>query len=345
VSEADDSEDSEATGETLEIFDQEENPTRSGQDRHSADAIEEKCVDSRKLGECPVLSDYERELLRLCYVEHEGPTEIGKLYGKDKSTIVPQRDKAYKKYVNWMETNTQAEEVTRSKALEQTVAQDPEVRKVHAAIQDMEARRDRARALLEARELEKRVREEALEYEAILDPRKIAEYLKEVMAKSNLREDRALVNQFEWLVWDKKLSPEDACAEAVRSFHKSYEAWQAEERNHSEFEGEPTFKEYVQRVFWRWIWSDQTLDCKCPECRKRLTINTDEKGELTYMTCSSERCRKSALHHVCPVCKQIDSEENYMVYLPKRKLFYCKYCNVEIKAHPLPLMKVGSDCI
>ena len=345
MSEADDSEDSEATGETIEIFDQEENPTRPSQDRHSTDVIEEKCVDSRKLDECPVLSDYERELLRLCYVEHKGPTEIGKLYGKDKSTIVPQRDKAYKKYVNWVETDREAEEVTRSKALEQTIAQDPEVKKVRAAIQDMEARRDRARALLEARELEKRVREEALEYEAILDPRKIAAYLKEVMAKSNLREDRALVNQFEWLVWDKKLSPEDACLEAARSFRKSYEAWQAEEKNHSEFEGEPTFKEYVQRVFWRWVWSDQTLDCKCPECRKRLTINKDEKGELTYMTCSSERCRNNAFHHVCPVCKQIDSEENHMVYLPKRKGFHCKYCNVEIKAHPLPLLKVGFDCI
>lgn len=329
-----DSEDSEAAREALEIFDEEDNPTRSNEDRHSIDIVEEKRVDSKLLDECPVLSDYERELLRLSYIEYKGPTEIGKLYGKHKSTIVPQRDRAYKKYVNWVGVQAEAEEVTRRKALERVVTQDPEIKKVQLAIQDMEARRDRAKALLEARELEKRVREEALEYEAILEPRKIAAYLEEVMAKSNLQADRALANQYRWLVWNKKLSPEDACVEAVKSFGKSYDEWQAEYKNYPEFECKPTLKEYVQRVFWRWIWNNRTLDCKCPECGKRLTINNDEKGELTHMTCTSERCWKNFsqyFFHLCPVCKQVDSEENPMVYLPKRRTFYCKSCNLEIK--------------
>jgi len=346
VSEDDDSEDSEdleGTKEPLEIFDQEENPRRSGQARRSTDVVEEESVDSRQLDECPDLSDYEKDLLRLSYIEHKGPTEIGKLYGKDKSTVVPQRDRAYEKYVNWVQTGREAEEVSRRNALEETVAQDPEVRKVHAAIHDLEARRDKAKALLEAKEREKQVKEEALEYEAILNPIKIAAYLKEVMTKSNLPEDQALAFQFEWLVWGKGLSAKNACVEAVRSFGKSYDEWQEEERNSSEFEGEPSFNEYLRRVFWRWVYSNHTMDCRCPQCRKRLTIETDEEGRLTRLTCSSERCREDAFHgaryNVCPVCRHVDSEENLMVYLPQRKTFYCKYCNVEINAHQPPLIK------
>jgi hypothetical protein len=244
-----------------------------------------------------------------------------------------------------VETNREAEEVTRLKAPEEMIAQDPEVKKVHAAIHDLEARRDRAKALLEAKERERQVREEALEYEAILNPIKIAAYLKEVMAKSNLPEDRALANQFQRLAWENELCPESACVWAVHSFGKSYDEWQEEKKNNSEFEGEPTFKEYVQRVFWRWIWSNRTLGCKCPECRKRLAIGTDEEGELTRLTCFSERCRESTFHQVCPICEQVDLEDNHMVYLPERKAFYCKYCKIKIKADLPPLLKARSDRI
>jgi uncharacterized protein YbaR (Trm112 family) len=336
MSEDGNSEDSEASGKAYETFNQEKNPTRSNQDRRSVDVLEEKRVDSKLLDECLVLSDYERELLRLCYVEHKGPTEIGKLYGKDKSTIVPQRDRAYEKYVNWVQAEDQDASEHEAEE-EQAITQDPEVRKALQAVHDMEARRDRAKALWEARELEKQAREEALEYEAILEPRKIAAYLAEVMAKSNLAADRALANQYLWLVRKKKLSPEDACVEAVKSFGKSYDEWRAPFVNYSEFEYEPTLKEYVQRVFWRWIWSNGTLDCRCPECRKRLTISKDEKGELTRMACSSEHSTKSLGHylsHYCPVCEQVDPDQILMVYLPMMRVFYCRSCGTRIKAEP-----------
>jgi uncharacterized protein YbaR (Trm112 family) len=335
MSEGGSSEDSEAWGKAYETFDQEKNPARSNQDRRSVDVVEEKRVDSKLLDECPVLSDYERELLRLCYIGHKGPTEIGKLYRKDKSTIVPQRDRAYEKYVNWV--RAEAQDASEGKAEDQAITQDPEVRKALQAVHDMEARRDRAKALWEARELEKQVRVEALEYESILEPRKIAAYLAEVMAKSNLAADRALANQYLWIVRKKKLSPEDACVEAVKSFGKSYDEWRVQFENRPEFEYEPTLKDYVQRVFWRWIWSNRTLDCKCPECRKTLTINKDEKGELTRMTCPSEQCPKSLgqdFFHYCPVCEQVDSEEIPMVYLTMTRVFHCRSCGLRITAKP-----------
>ena len=77
--------------------------------------VEEERIDLKLLEECPVLNDYEKELLRLSYSEGKGPTEIGRLYGKDKSTIVPQRNRAYKKYSNWMEVRGVVEDVSRRK--------------------------------------------------------------------------------------------------------------------------------------------------------------------------------------------------------------------------------------
>jgi transcription elongation factor Elf1 len=47
--------------------------------------------------------------------------------------------------------------------------------------------------------------------------------------------------------------------------------------------------------------------------------------------------------HSCPVCEQVDSEENLMVYLPKRRVFYCKSCNLEMKAKPMS--KVWFDSV
>jgi hypothetical protein len=74
-----------------------------------------------------------------------------------------------------------------------------------------------------------------------------------------------------------------------------------------------------------------------------MTMSTDEKGELTHMTCSSERCWKSVdsyFFHLCPACEQVDSEKNPMIYLPKRRAFYSESCNLN---KSVPTLKAESE--
>ncbi len=63
-------------------------------------------INIKDLNECPVLSDYERELLRRVYVDGETQSAVAKSLNKDPSTICIQLKKALVKFESWMQSKT-----------------------------------------------------------------------------------------------------------------------------------------------------------------------------------------------------------------------------------------------
>lgn len=60
-------------------------------------------IDIKELDKCPVLTDYEKDLIRRIDVNHETQASVAKHYGKSPSTINIQFKKAVKKYLEWKE--------------------------------------------------------------------------------------------------------------------------------------------------------------------------------------------------------------------------------------------------
>jgi hypothetical protein len=61
-------------------------------------------INTKDLNECPVLSAYERELLRRVYVDGETQSAVAKSLKKDPSTISIQLKKAFVKFDSWMQS-------------------------------------------------------------------------------------------------------------------------------------------------------------------------------------------------------------------------------------------------
>jgi len=106
------------------------------------------------------------EEVRLCFIEGKGPTEVGRMFSKGKSTVCIQRDHAFRKYNAWMKARGS---VSKRRLEELMEVESPELKEVLLAAQRAKARADRAKALLDAKRAKGQAVEEALEYEAKLD--------------------------------------------------------------------------------------------------------------------------------------------------------------------------------
>jgi len=291
-------------------------------------------VDPGLLEWCPALGDYEKSLLRRVDVEGRKVTEVAEEDGRAKSTVSARRKKALRKYREWvggLEAGVPMVDVDAVlKSLQRVAPSIPELRKDLAEIHSFKARRDRAKAEYEAKRLKKRLMEEALEYEARLNPGKLITYVDGVLGETVIYRD------FHKWCKRRKLSPEDACAEATER-HMSFEEW-IEDKAAEKPRKRPEFVDYVQDLLGNWIYmskmealleeySDTYLDPNCPRCGTRLKI----EEPLTDFTCP--RCLKT-YHFFCPVCEELDHEKTKMMYRPKEGTFQCRWCGLNQKVEP-----------
>jgi hypothetical protein len=70
-------------------------------------------IDTKLLDECPVLSDYEKDLIRRIDINHETQASVARFYKKSPSTISIQHKKAIEKFSTWLKGKGQQEKTHR----------------------------------------------------------------------------------------------------------------------------------------------------------------------------------------------------------------------------------------
>ena len=75
-------------------------------------------INPKDLNECPVLSAYERELLRRVYVDGETQSAVAKSLKKDPSTISIQLKKALAKFNSWIQSKIKESKSSEEKNLD-----------------------------------------------------------------------------------------------------------------------------------------------------------------------------------------------------------------------------------
>jgi len=211
--------------------------------------------------------------------------------------------------------------------------EDERVKEVLDKTVEWKKKRNKTKALVEAREQERKIRLEALNYEAQLDSRKIPVYLEAVDSPLS----RGLLRDLREACKLERVSLEEGCFEAV-------EYWGRNARTETK-----TFEDYVECCLSNWTWSlrlvnaikkysQMTFNCCCPECNVKYEYFNyyDSSADFKCPNCGK------TVYYPCPICKEALRSEERLEYDPERNTLHCSSCGTHFDVTPPALNTQGT---
>jgi len=230
------------------------------------------------------------------------------------------------------EKATEASRMRRKQEKDLSEVEDERVKEVLDKTMGWKKERDKAKALVEAREQETKTRLEALKYEAQLDSRKIPAYLEAVDSPLS----GGLLRDLQEACKLERVSLKEGCSEAV-------EDWGRSARTETK-----TFEDYVEYCLSNWTWlvrlikamnkySRMSSDCRCSECNVEYEYSTCPPSDFKCPNCGK------TVYYECPVCREAWRSEERLEYDPKTNKLHCSSCGTHFDVAPPALNGQGTD--